>query len=115
MKLEEMDVFKLGHELTLDIYRKTSFFPDNERFGIISQMRRAAVSICSNLTEGYHRGGKGEFKYFVGIARGSCGELGYQLRLARDLSYLDDSSYNDLARMCDRVIMMLNKLASSLK
>ncbi len=53
MKLEEMDVFRLGHELTLDVYRKSSALPDSEWFGLISQMRRAGSSICANLTEGY--------------------------------------------------------------
>ena len=115
MKLEEMDVFKLGHELALDIYRQTAMFPDIERFGLISQMRRAAVSICSNLTEGYHRGGKNEFRHFVGIARGSCGELAYQILLAHDLGYLDKLHHEELAGKSDRIIRMLNKLASSLK
>ncbi len=115
MKLEDMDVFRLGHDLALDVYRESKLFPDEERFGLVSQMRRAAVSICSNLTEGYHRGGKGEFKNFVGIARGSCGELCYQVRLARDLGYMNDTVYMELAEKCDRVIRMLSKLASSLK
>ena len=72
-----MDVFKLGHALTLRIYRVTAGYPDNERFGLVSQMRRASVSICSNLMEGYHRVGVNEFKHFINIARGSCGELRY--------------------------------------
>ena len=115
MKLEEMDVFQLGHELTLDVYRKSALLPDTERFGLVSQVRRAGSSICANLTEGYHRGGKNEFRHFVGIARGSCGELGYHLRLARDLGYIDETTHDALAGKCDRVIRMLNKLATSLK
>ena len=115
MKLEDMDVFRLGHELTLDVYRKSTLFPDDERFGLMSQMRRAAVSICSNLAEGYHRSGKGEFRHFVGIARGSCGELGYQVRLAHDLGYFEDTLYEELGGKCDRIIRMLSKLSTSLK
>ncbi len=115
MKLEEMDVFRLGHELTLDVYRQTSLFPDTERFGLVSQMRRAAVSICSNLSEGYHRGGKNEFRHFVGIARGSCGELSYQVLVAHDLGYIDETCRSELADKCERIIRMLNKLAASLK
>ncbi len=114
MKFEAMDVFQLGHALTLEVYRQTSFFPDTERFGLISQMRRAAVSICSNLTEGYHRGGKNEFRHFVGIARGSCGELSYQVLLAHDLGYVDETCRRELMEKCERVIRMLNKLATSL-
>ena len=105
-----MDVFKLGHELTLRIYRITTDYPDNERFGLVSQMRRASVSICSNLTEGYHRAGKAEFRHFVNIARGSCGELAYQLLLSRDLGYLTKTVCDDLCEICERLSRMLRKL-----
>jgi len=114
MKIEEMDVFKVGHELTLRIYRVTGEFPDSERFGLISQMRRASASICANLVEGYHRAGKGEFRHFVSIARGSCGELGYQLMLSKDLGYLCETVWAGLSETSVRLIKMLNKLYSSL-
>ena len=110
-----MDVFKLGHELTLRIYRITKDYPDDERFGLVSQMRRASVSICSNLTEGYHRAGKAEFRHFVNIARGSCGELAYQLLLSRDLAYLNKTVCDDLSEMCERLSRMLRKLYVSLE
>lgn len=55
MKVEDMDVFKMAHEMTLKIYKITARYPDNEKFGLVSQMRRASGSICMNLMEGVHR------------------------------------------------------------
>ena len=114
MKLEDMDVFKIGHGFTLDIYRVTTRFPNDERYGLTSQMRRAAVSICSNLTEGYNRAGKAEFRNFVNIARGSCGELQYQLKLSKDLEYINETEWHGLNDKSERLRMMLKKLYLSL-
>ena len=114
MKLEELDVFRLGHELTLQVYLFTANFPVGERFGLVSQMRRSAVSICSNLAEGYHRESRNEFRHFVSIARGSTGELRYQVLLSKDLGYIDQKKYTDCAEACDRISRMLSKLAASL-
>jgi four helix bundle protein len=114
MNLEEMDVFKLGHALTLRIYGLTGCFPDSERFGLISQLRRGSVSICSNLMEGYYRTGINEFKHFISIARGSCGEVRYQILLSKDLGYLDNKDANELDETCDRLSRMLRKLCTSL-
>ena len=115
MKLEDMDVFKRGHEMTLQVYKVTADFPECERFGLISQLRKAAVSICSNLVEGYHRAGKNEFKHFISIARGSCGELNYQLMLSKDLGYINERTFTEISETCERVIRMLSKLYSSIK
>ena len=115
MVVEEMDVFKLAHELTLQVYESTSKFPDHERFGLISQMRRAASSICMNLMEGAHRAGRNEYKHFVSISRGSCGEVKYQLMLARDLKYMTEKQYQNMSADFERTSMMLTKLYMSLK
>ncbi|MEW6408706.1 MAG: four helix bundle protein [Nitrospirota bacterium] len=93
MKVEDLDVFKLAHELALKIYKTTMTYPEVERFGLTSQMRRASTSICMNLMEGAHRIGKNEYRHFVSIAKGSCGELKYQLMLSKDLGYLDESTF----------------------
>lgn len=114
MDLQEMDVFKLGHSLTLQVYRITSAFPDHERYGLISQMRRSAASICSNLMEGYHRVGPNEFRQFINIARGSCGELRYQIMLSGDLSYIPKGDAGELDKTCDRLSRMLRKLYTSI-
>ena len=114
MIIEELDVFKLAHQLALTVYQRTERFPDTEKFGLVSQMRRAAASIPSNLIEGSHRIGSNELKHFVSIARGSCGELKYQLALSRDLGYIDSTACGELLAGFDRVAMMLTRLYASL-
>ncbi|MEW6108983.1 MAG: four helix bundle protein, partial [Nitrospirota bacterium] len=69
--VEDLDVFKLAHEITMEIYRQTDKFPEHEKYGLISQIRRSAASIPMNLMEGGHRLNKKEYRQFVGIARGS--------------------------------------------
>ena len=115
MKAEDLDVFKLSHELAIKIYKTTNEFPEKEKFGLISQMRRSSTSIPTNLMEGSHRITKNEYKHFVSISRGSCGEIKYQLLLSKDINYIDDTAYLELKEGYDRVNMMLTKLYSSLK
>ncbi|MBI5235217.1 MAG: four helix bundle protein [Deltaproteobacteria bacterium] len=112
--VEELDVFKLAHELTLDIYRVTNDFPKEEIYGLVSQLRRAAGSVPANLTEGGNRNTKAEFRHFAGIAKGSAGEARYQLLLAKDLGYLEEERYETLADGYGRVLQMLQKLVRSL-
>ncbi|MCG2709543.1 MAG: four helix bundle protein [Thermodesulfovibrionales bacterium] len=113
-KVEELEVFKKSHKLTLDIYKVTEKFPQTEKFGLISQMRRASSSICTNLLEGSHRLGRKEFRQFVGIAKGSAGELKYQILLSKDLGYLAEREYLDLRDEIEQISMMLNGLVKSL-
>jgi four helix bundle protein len=80
--VEQLDVFKLAHELALKIYRITIRFPREENLSLVSQMRRAASSVGMNLVEGSMRLSKREYRQFVGIARGSAAEVSYQLLLA---------------------------------
>ena len=86
--VEELDVFKLAHQLALKMYNVTKRFPKEETYSLIDQMRRAATSVGMNLMEGAMRLGSREYRQFVGIARGSAGEVCYQLLLARDLKYI---------------------------
>jgi four helix bundle protein len=112
--VEELEVFKKGHNLTLDVYKITKKFPAEEKFGLIPQMRRAAASMCTNLMEGSHRLGKKEFRQFVGIAKGSAGELKYHLLLAKDLGYLPENQFATLRSEAEEISKMLNGLAKSL-
>jgi four helix bundle protein len=89
-KVEDLDVFKVSHSLTLEIFEFTKTFPKGEKFGLISQMRRAAYSIPMNLMEGAHRLSSKEYRQFVGIAKGSAGEIKYQLLLVKDLKYISE-------------------------
>ena len=92
-RAEDLDVFQKAHNFTLKIYKMTALFPQSEKFALISQMRRAAFSICANIMEGSHRHSTKEFRQFVGIANGSAGELKYYLLLAKDLGYLENKDY----------------------
>ncbi|MCK4353158.1 four helix bundle protein [candidate division WOR-3 bacterium] len=112
--VEELDVFKLSHTLTLKIYELTKGFPEEEKFGLVSQMRRAAYSIPMNLMEGSHRLGRKEYKQFVGIAKGSTGEMKYQLMLTKDLKYINDAEYLNLRKDYEQVSQMLTNLAKAL-
>ena len=112
--VEDLDVFKLAHQLALKTYSATKGFPREELFSLGGQARRAAGSVGMNLMEGAMRLGSKEYRQFVGIARGSAGEVCYQLLLARDLNYISDEAYQELRSGYDRVIQMLLRLSQSL-
>lgn len=112
-KVEELDVFKLSHSLALEVFQLTKTLPGEEKFGLISQMRRAAYSVPMNLMEGSHRLSSKEYQQFVGIARGSAGEMKYQLLLVKDLKYISEESYSQLLPECEHVSQRLTKLAKS--
>lgn len=112
--VDDLEVFKRAHILTLKIYKISNDFPAEEKFGLISQMRRASASISANLIEGSHRLNRKEFRQFVGIAKGSAGELKYHLLLAKDLGYISNNDYLLLKTETDEIAKMLNGLAKSL-
>jgi four helix bundle protein len=113
--VEELDVFKLSHSLSLEIFKITKTFPEEEKFGLISQMRRAAYSVPMSLMEGAHRLSSKEYRQFAGISKGSTGEVKYQLLLCRDLKYISDDHYSELISKYERVSQMLTKLVKSLE
>lgn len=92
-KFEELEVWKISIELCADIYRLTNTELFAKDYGLKDQIRRASVSVPSNISEGYERDSKKQFLYFLVIAKGSCGELRTQLRIARMLNYLDEKEY----------------------
>jgi len=105
-------VWQKAIELVTDIYRVTRGFPKDELYGLTSQIRRAAVSIPSNIAEGQGRLTRGEFRQFLGQARGSYAELETQLIIARNLGYL--SQPGNLIEQLAEVGRLLNGLLSSL-
>ncbi|HRZ40907.1 MAG TPA: four helix bundle protein [Candidatus Omnitrophota bacterium] len=114
--VEELNVFKLAHKLTLEVYSSVKSFPEVERFGLVTQLCRAASSINANLLEGSSRISRKEYRQFVGIARGSAGELKYHLLLAKDLAYISAEKYeallcevNDISKMLTGLIKTLSK------
>ena len=106
----QLKVWQKAHQLTLDVYRVSAAFPRSEMYGLTSQLRRAASSICANLAEGCARVGDAELARFCAIARGSASELEYHLLLAHDLGYLkkvDCDSLSDCAIEAKRMLTAL--------
>ncbi len=100
--------------MSLAIYKLTSSFPVSERFGLTNQLRRAAVSVASNIAEGYGKSSKGEYLSFLGHARGSNGEVQTQLIIARGLGFGSQESLNRAESLDNEVgkmlVVMMNKL-----
>ncbi len=109
---KELTIWKLGKELVLEIYNLTKVFPKSETFGIISQLRRASISIPSNIAEGFNRYQNKEYRRFLFIALGSCAELDTQIEICADLKYIDQMakrSIHDKINHESRMIMNLIK------
>ena len=112
---KDLLVWQKSMELARQVHRATSSFPHEEKFGLVSQMRRCAVSIPSNISEGYGRDSKGEQAYFLQISRGSSNELGTQTTLAHEFGYIDDEDNEQITELNDEVNKMLNSLIYTLK
>ncbi|RBP58580.1 four helix bundle protein [Alkalibaculum bacchi] len=110
-----LKVWQEAHELVLRIYAVTKTFPKEELYGLTSQIRRAAVSIPSNIIEGKARGTAKELQRFLLIARGSLEELKYQILLAKDLEYMDKNTYSDIVTQANIVGKLLNGFIVSTK
>ncbi len=107
-------VWQKAHQLTLDLYRHTAKFPSDERYGLTSQIRRSAVSICANLAEGCGRHTRREFARFACIAVGSASELEYHLLLAADLGIMNSECYSPVEKAVVEVKRMLAGLIRKL-
>src|SRR5437763_5267685 len=112
---EDLLVWQKAHVLTLAIYKVTRCFPNEEKFGLTSQIRRSCASSGCNLAEGCGRRSDGEMARFVHIAMGSGAELSYHLRLARDLELLSKSSAEQLRSDLNEVMRMLSSLSQKMK
>ena len=106
-------VWQKSHALVLKIYEASKGFPNDELFGLTSQLRRACVSVPSNIVEGKARGSTKEYKRFLLIARGSLEEAKYQWLLARDLHYIDEQQYKEIFSNMDEVGRLLGGLIKS--
>jgi four helix bundle protein len=102
-------------ELCTAIYTLTRKFPREEIYGLTSQIRRAGVSIASNIAEGYGRGSRGQFKQFLAIALGSYMELQTQLMIARRLGFVDSSDFERVESLASEVGRMLSAMLSKLR
>lgn len=111
----DLEVWQKSHKLTLDVYKLTNLFPRSEQFGMVSQLRRAAYSIPSNLAEGYGRRSTRELLQFLAIANGSAEELRYFVILSKDLRYISPEDETRLDREITGIVQMMAALSRSLK
>jgi len=109
-RFTELKVWLRSHELTLEAYRVTAGFPSAERFGLISQLRRAAASIPTNIAEGSKRESNQEYARFLNSAEGSLAETEYLVMLSRDLGFLARDSADELLKEITEIARMLNAL-----
>ncbi len=112
---QNLDVYKLSMQLAYDVYQIVSTFPDFEKFGLSSQLRRASVSVPSNIAEGSGRQYQKEFVQFLFLAKGSLREVMTQLELSKMLGYIDDELFSQTQDSADRLHKMLNRLITRLK
>ena len=106
----KLRAFELADDLALNVYRNTARFPRDEMHGLTSQMRRAAVSVPSNIVEGCARSSEAEYLRFLEIAYGSVKELEYQIGLSHRLEFLGPHAHNDLASRASETAKVLNGL-----
>jgi len=111
----ELVVWQRAIELTVCVYKLTRTFPKEELYGLISQMRRASVSVASNIAEGRGRITPGEFRQFLGLAQGSTYELQTQLLVARKLGIGSDDALTEADSLSDEVSKMLGSFIKTLR
>lgn len=111
---KDLIVWQKSMSLVNEIYTITKQFPEEEKFSLVSQMRRSAVSIPSNIAEGYGRGSKTEYARFVKIARGSMYELDTQMEIAKSQTFLTQANYKSILMRLDEIGRMLNGLVTAL-
>jgi len=104
---QDLVVWQKAHKLTLEIYTITKTFPKEEMYGLVSQMRRSAVSVPANIAEGYKKRGKLDKARFFNISEGSLNEIKYYLILSKDLNYLN-SEFDELNQLTEEISKILN-------
>lgn len=109
---KKLQVWQKAHNFTVNLYKISSSFPDSEKFGLTNQIRRASVSIESNISEGCGRGSNKELTRFLYIAKGSAAEVECQILIARDLGYIDSKKAELLSDKITEISRMLNSLIS---
>ncbi len=111
----ELNVWHKSHELTLEVYKVTCEFPNNEKYGLVSQIRRATVSIPTNIAEGCGRNSNPDFARFLEIAYGSASEVDYLLLLSKDLAIIDDRNYETMNSQLLEIKKMLSALIRKIR
>jgi len=111
---ERLDVWKKSRLLTKMVYNMTTNFPDSEKFGIVGQLRRAVISVCSNIAEGSSRKSRKDQIHFYNMAFSSLMETLNQLIISNDLEYLDEKILSELREEIHTISMMINGLCNSI-
>ena len=114
-KFEDLIAWQKARQLTADIYQITNQGEFARDFGLRDQIRRASVSVMSNIAEGFERFNPKEFHYFLSIAKSSCGEVRSQLYVALDADYLPTTKFTELKNKCVELSKITNGLRSSVK
>ena len=112
---KKLEVWRAAKDLTIEIYKITGNFPDVERYGLVSQINRSAISVPSNIAEGRRRGSKREYRKFLLIAYSSGAELETQIEISKRLSIIKESNYQKVDTLLLEIMKMLNRLTSSLR
>lgn len=115
ISFKDLEVWKRSISLSKFIYELTRNFPTDEKFGLISQIRRASVSVPVNIAEGQSRNGNKEFIQFLGVARGSLSELETLVIISQELKYLKDENYNEIISQIQILHKMLFALIKYLR
>ncbi len=110
---ENLVVWQKAHQFVLSVYQATQHFPKYELFGLVSQFRRAAVSISANISEGYKKMGKLDKLRFFNVAQGSLEECRNYIILSRDLEYITLDKYNNLREQIEEVSKLLNAYSTA--
>jgi len=113
-RYKELKFWQFSRSFCKEIYVATANFPEEEKFGLISQLRRASVSIPSNIAEGAARKSNKDFSRFLTISLGSCYEVETQLILANDLGFLSENIHQELQNTLNSIIKMMSKFKSTL-
>ena len=111
----DLHVWQLGVRLVIESYEVGCRLPTDERFGLIAQIRRAAVSIPANIAEGHGRNTRGDYRHHVCVAAGSLRELETLFTIITQLKYVDEKSLSQIQRLCDELGRMLTRLAKRLE
>ncbi|MBI2552023.1 four helix bundle protein [Candidatus Uhrbacteria bacterium] len=111
----DLQVWQKAHQLVVEVYRLTAKFPPHEMYGLVSQLRRAALSVASNIVEGFHRKSVYDSLHFYNIADASLEEVRYQLMVACELGYIDKAQYTSIEALGGEVSKKLRRWIQSQK
>lgn len=114
-RYKDLEIWKLSRKFCTPIYKVTQSFPESERFGLITQLRRASISVPSNIAEGSAKSSNKHFLIFLENALGSCYEIETQLLVSNDVGYLNDIDLKNLSDELHKITLMIAKFMSTLR